>query len=94
MIERLTIGCNSSPIFPVYFRDMFHPNMEITLEPDGTYVLAHPNHIDWYYYIKEDDDERDVWYLAGVCEDSMDEVSMRFVRSDDDGHWMSTNWYM
>jgi hypothetical protein len=82
-----------NPLFPVYFRDAYHPTMELSIEPDGTYVLAHPQHIDWYYYIRVDDQCSDIWYVAGVCEDDRDEISLKFFK-DDDGRWVSCNWYV
>jgi hypothetical protein len=79
--------------FPVFFRDTYYPVMELSIEPDGTYVLAHPDHIDWYFYIREDDTTKDVWYVAGIREEDMDEISMRFLRDDDTGRWTYTNWW-
>ena len=63
------------------------------METDGTYVLAPNEHIDTYFYISQDQFQRDVWYVTGVREEDMDEISLRFV-SDEHGKWVQTYWYV
>lgn len=91
ILGQLSLSGNSS-FFPTYFRDVYCPSMEMTMEPDGTYVLSPNDHIDYYYFIKQDDLNTTIWYVCGCREEDMYEVSLRFVQMED-GRWESMNWY-
>ena len=90
MMNDMHIGQDND--FPTFFARLY-PHMILVQKQIGNYLLIPPNQLDWQIEMQQDEEFHRIWYVVGYKQETGDEMSLRYIRSDDGNTWIGRHWY-